>query len=686
MKILGVNNSHDSSCALVIDGKIIAYIEEERITRYKHGISLQEKFIKAGTPNSFFPYYSLTYCLDAANLSIDDLDYIVTLNYDKCLKDRLPIKDSNKIVNIPPPSHHFSHAIAAFLGSQFDSAAVLVADYNGSVTFNKNKMNLKKLKSEPFSTSLNVLGENHYTTAEIIKSPLISYYDYEGESGYFFSNRDIDKYSTVFKNNYPLEGLGFYGLGSMYATISTILGFYSKISGMDESGKLMGLAPYGEKNDKYSKFVDVNNHNIDFTGFSNFISNFIVNGELIKKESGAKIQQEDKDIAYFTQKELEKAMLSLARYMHKTTESNNLCLCGGVALNSVANQIIVNGSGFKNVFILPNCNDAGIALGNAFWASTTFGKSKVAPIKNCYFGKRYNETEIINAVKDLVYQKLEKKEIEKNTVKALCENKTVAWFQNGSEGGPRALGNRSILANPSPKWMRDYLNINIKFRETFRPYAASVLEEECSSWFDIPQSPYMLRVANAKLSKAEKIPAVVHVDGTTRVQSVSKEQNLLYYDLIHCFFKSTNIPMILNTSFNIRSMPIVETPADAIAAFLITEIDYLVVHNYWIKRPEEEKLELFCVPNWELKLKQVFSNSKTLEFLMSISNSLGLPFEDFKCFIEKLLPKFKGTSLEKIVKDFNLTKKIDNILLKRLYLFLVREHLVFRKDFLNLTL
>ncbi|MGA9756353.1 MAG: carbamoyltransferase C-terminal domain-containing protein, partial [Desulfobaccales bacterium] len=301
-----------------------------------------------------------------------------------------------------------------------------------------------------------------------------------------------------------------------------------------------------------------------------------------------------KNLAYKAQEELEKGMICLANRLFEMTGSENLCIAGGAGLNSVANKKILDSTPFKNIFIQPAATDDGIAIGCALygWHKLADGKSRF-PLKNVYLGRKYKKGEIRAALRKhkIVKNPLTRNELLSRTAQYIAAGKIVGWFQGGAEFGPRALGHRSILADPRQTGIKESVTKKVKHRESFRPYAPSILLECATEFFDLScPSPFMLLVATTKEDKGKEIPAVIHVDGTARVQTVTRADDELYYDLINEFYQITGVPVILNTSFNIRGMPIVETPADAIEVFLSTEMDILVLGNYLLDKDGQEEM------------------------------------------------------------------------------------------------
>lgn len=463
--------------------------------------------------------------------------------------------------------HHLAHAASAFYASGFENSAVLVMDgYGLSTDGNYN------------STSI-WLGD---------KSRLI-------------------ELSANTEKAFPSQSLGYFYSGATY-----FLGF-----GKLESGKTMGLAPYGKKSKIYRWLKQYAHGNNDGTYYIHptFLQalRHVSGGSKLSKikemtaevevmmddillqlgkprEKDADITARDRNFAWAVQKILEEIITGLARYVKDLTKSENLCLSGGVALNSVANGKIVDSSMFKNVFIQPAAGDDGQALGKLLFVLKNKYKVKHSlRMGDAYTGPSYPLSQVEETLEkyknEISYEMLSEQEMIYEAASSLAAKKIIGWFQGGSEIGPRALGHRSILADPRQTWMRDYINFEVKHREGFRPFAPSVLEEKADEYFELnSKSPFMLLVGKVKEDKQKIVPAITHVDGTARIQTVSRENNTSYYSLIKEFEKLTTIPLVLNTSFNNAGEPIVETPEDAVKAFLAMKLDLLVIDNYVIQK------------------------------------------------------------------------------------------------------
>ncbi|MFZ3054603.1 MAG: carbamoyltransferase C-terminal domain-containing protein [Minisyncoccales bacterium] len=458
--------------------------------------------------------------------------------------------DQNKIIQI---SHHLAHAYCAYGLSNFENCAVMVIDGQG---------NYKEDLTENISKAIIYPRKNESSYVE-------------RESFYEFSNGKYKllrkNLSTIHKSFVRLSGLGhLYEIASSYV-------FKSRF----DAGKLMGLAPYGKK--LLIRMLSIKN-NTEIVYYNDWIKDFSRPNR--DTDCLEKYFQEYSNLAFNAQKELEKAVLMLSKWLKKNTNFDSLAYAGGVALNCSVNTEILNNSGFKNVFIPPPASDCGISIGCAFYGYfNILGKNKKRTHYSDYLGKIYSESEILNAINKnkgaIVFRK--SSNICKEVAKIISSGKIVGWFQGKSEFGPRALGNRSILADPRRIEMKNKINQVIKKREFFRPFAPSVLENKAHEFFDISHSPYMLFTAKVKDDKKSQIPAVVHIDDTSRIQSVNKTQNSKYYSLIREFYLLTKTPLLLNTSLN-DNEPIAETPEDALNCFLNSGLDVLCMGDYIIKK------------------------------------------------------------------------------------------------------
>jgi carbamoyltransferase len=591
MYILGVSAYyHDSAACLLKDGEIFAAAQEERFTRKKH--------------DPDFPTNAINYCLSEANITIDKIDFISfydkpLLKFNRILETYLtfPGKGLNSFIMSVPlwlkqklwipdlikkelgfdgkilfPEHHESHAASAFFPSPFERAAFLTIDGVG----------------EWATTSFGV-GKNNRVS---INSEL----------------------------HFP------HSLGLLYSAFTHFTGF--KVNSGEY--KVMGLAPYGEPKyvqTIYDHLIDVKEDgsfsmNMDYfeypTGLKMTKNKFaeLFNGPARTPET--ELTQREMDLARSVQDVTEEILMKMVRNVKRETDEKYLCLAGGVALNCVGNGKLLRANIFDDIWIQPAAGDAGGALGAAYMA---YYHHYNAPVKKThqmdkqngsYLGPQYTDPEIGKFLDghNLPYIRMTEERMIDSVSDLLKTEKIIGWFQGRMEFGPRALGNRSIIGDARSTEMQKKMNLKIKFRESFRPFAPSVLAEEIGNWFEIDrESPYMLLVADVKKEKQRpmtedetnlwgidklnivrsEIPAITHVDYSARIQSVNKEFNPLYHKLISKFFKKTGCPVIVNTSFNVRGEPIVESPLDAYKCFMRTEMDVLVLDNYLLykdKQPE----------------------------------------------------------------------------------------------------
>ncbi len=563
MNILGLHIfGHDTGAAIVSKGRLWA-IGEERLDRRKH--------------SGYFPHLSVKYLLQAAGLnSINEIDLIVGVtrhNKEGTNVTVSSIRDELGYTGrIHTVSHHDAHAASAFCASPFDEAAIMVVDGLGS-----KSVEVETGKELPFS--LRGLTIKEQKDREEVQS----FYRAQGNE------------LTPIRKDCTVPGY-MNGLGLVYMGTSVFLNF-----GDFGSGKVMGLAPYGGQPGKTvePKFFDV----VDGVALTKSEKNFVRHNDLYQKRFFPDLPRRENqalpddlytEIAYAVQKETEDGLIEIARHLYRISPSRNLCYAGGVGLNSVANKKILDNTPFENIFIQPGACDSGIALGCALYGANFIEKE--APgryrFKNAYLGRDYSEEEILEALRNTPNIRFTKeKDIVKRSAALLADGKILGWLEGGSEIGPRALGHRSIICDPGKPEMKDILNEKVKHREGFRPFAPSVLLECAPEYFDLNcESPYMLLIAAVKNDKQGIIPAITHVDGTARVQTVTKNDNGRYYDLIKEFYNITNVPVILNTSFNIAGEPIVETPQDALRCFMSTEMDYLIIEDYLVEAAGPKQL------------------------------------------------------------------------------------------------
>ena len=565
MYILGIScYYHDSAAAILKDGQVIAAVEEERFSREKN--------------DDGFPKQAIDYCMKEAGVAASELACVAfydkpVLKFERLLDNyiasaprglysftdvipkwihkRLWVKEEIKKHlgdyrgKIYFPEHHMSHAAYTFFTSPFDEAAILTVDGVGEWT----------------TTS--------YGSAKNTKIKLTADIRWPHSLGMFYSAFTYYLGFKVNEGEYKLMGLSSYGKPKYYDLIM------DKLIDVKDDGSL-------RLNMKYFAFtwdkVMVNEKFQELFGIP-------------RRTEDTKTEQIHLDIGASAQLVLEEVLLKMVNHLYEKTKLSNLCLGGGVALNGVANYRILKEGPFDKMHIPPSPGDGGSAVGCAAYAyysilnNERIIENDAAKMiaNNVYVGPQYSNDEIKSFLETykIPYQKYERQELLQNTAKLIADQNVVGWYQGRAEWGPRALGNRSILADPRNAKMKDILNEKIKHRESFRPFAPSILEEHTSEYFelDIP-SPYMLLVA--KVKKPDKIPAVTHVDGTGRLQTVSKKANPLYYDLINEFYKLTRVPVIVNTSMNVRGEPIVNTPEQAFDMLLKTDMDYIVMGDHII--------------------------------------------------------------------------------------------------------
>ncbi len=599
MYILGISAFyHDSAACLIKNGKIISAAQEERFTRIKHDPS--------------FPTNSIKFCLNNENISSNEILNIIFyekpfLKFERLLETYLAfapkgfssfskamplwIKDKlfqkSKIVKeleeifgkktdfknkILFSEHHLSHAASAFYPSPFENAAILTLDGVGEWTTSSVSVgsgnNIKILKELNFPHSIGLL----YSA--------FTYY-------------------TGFKVNsgeYKVMGLAPYGSPKYYEIIK------NKLIKISEDGSFQLDMRYFD----FATGLKMTNQKFDNLFGSS------------PRKSESEITQRDMDLAASIQKVIEEIVLKIVKNIAVETKQKNLCLAGGVALNCVANGILLKENIFENIWIQPASGDAGGALGSALigWYVYNNQSRKVEPkldsMKGGYLGPNFLKDEIEEELLKCKakFHKLDDNLLIERVTDELISEKAIGWMQGNMEFGPRSLGNRSILADPRSPKMQKQLNLKVKYRESFRPFAPSVLSEHTNEWFDIDvDSPYMLFVANVRKDKCikitekhnklfgieklnitrSKIPAVTHVDYSARIQTVHKETNPYFHKLISNFYKKTDCPILINTSFNVRGEPIVCSPTDAFKCFMGTELDVLVIGNYLLLKNEQDK-------------------------------------------------------------------------------------------------
>lgn len=557
--VLGTGLSHDGSSCLLKDGKIIVAIEKERLTRKKH--------------DGGNDLLTVQYCLDHAGITVDDLSLVVqSANFEKeSIRKEYHLGkrafDADTKVPIVSISHHLAHAYSAVGTSPFTQCNVMVIDGCGSFYNQCDDLDL-------------------HIPDDITRAPAGHA---EKNSFYFFDGKKmipLVKDFALFNHDRGKVHLPTiqHSIGGLYAMAS-----HYCFGSFNHAGKLMGLAPYGNRSEYKEELFRLRDGRV-------WVNEEMMHAYFTKPASFFHSFEEHfqyyADIARWVQEETERAVAYLFKQGIDVHPHENLCYAGGVALNAVANAGILQLPQIKNFYIEPAAGDNGLALGCAFYGWTqVLRKEKKAHSGSTFFGKRYSEKEITEAIEN--YSSLhpaEKMNWKKDpdfinsTAAFLAEGKTIGWFQLGSEFGPRALGHRSILANPAVKDIQHHINSRIKFREDFRPFAPAVLWEDAALYFErATESPYMILTDRIKEEWKDKMPGIIHVDGSCRVQTV-KDKADPFYQLLAAYKKITGNCVLLNTSFNRKEMPIVETPAEAIAFFYECAPDVLVLNDHIITR------------------------------------------------------------------------------------------------------
>jgi carbamoyltransferase len=562
MNILGLTYlSHDCGAVIISDGKLLAAVEEERLNRDKHTTS--------------FPHKAIEYCLETAGISPKEVDYLV-------LPSKPFIHLANRIeyaINIFPKTFRFLwHNL-----------------YNATWTYKMRDIdaprkagigeNCKKIKIEHhLAHAASSFFCSPFEDAAIITT------DGRGEwPCLLFASGRGNKIKTIRKSYFP------HSLGQIYQAFTEYLGFPD----YGDEYKVMGLSGYGKPthmellreiiqfkdgeltiNQKFMNY-HIFNMNMD-DRFSTRLDQYLK----CRRNPDEKVTQEHMNTAASIQARLNEVGLEIANYMQKITGSKNLCLSGGVALNGVMNHYIKQNSNFDDIYISPAPSDTGLALGAALYVNhSILDNKRDFVMEHAFWGPEFDDKEIQKYldVYQISYKKL--KDPAKKAAELIADGKVVGWFQGRMEYGPRALGNRSILGDPRIEKMKEIINSKIKFREEFRPFAPAVLKERSADYFlDLGDSPFMLNVGKVRREKKKEIPSVTHVDGTARVQTVEKRINPLFYSLIQQFEKITNVPLVINTSFNVKGEPIVCTPNDAIRCFYTSGIDDLILGDYHISK------------------------------------------------------------------------------------------------------
>lgn len=561
---------HDCSAALLVDGKLVACAAEERFTRIKHGFNLAGR--------TTLPRNAINYCLKEANISWDNVDYIA--HYCNFTKDSIQRRFEN-----------VAQSLDSFQRSQLQTEYEIA--YKNRLAKNIIMQQLEKIAGRDLEYRL-IQVKHHlahaagaFFSSHFEKALILTLDGYgETESSIWAIGRQNRIYP---ENSIELPT----SLGLIYQIITAFLGFRS----FGDEYKVMGLASYGNPEIfKYifDEFITLRSEgaysiqNLSRPDLLFWLKNSF--GDILPDN---KFSQKKADIAAALQKKLEETILHSLTFMKKKYAMSNLCLSGGVGLNACANGAILRSGLFDEIFIQPAAADDGASLGAALYVQhNVFHRENRQPIDHVFWGPGYCQREIENTLQK--YKQIEwksEKNIEKIAADLLAQGKIVGWFKGRMEMGPRALGARSILADPRSEELEDKINQKIKNRECFRPFAPIVLKSKACKFFDIPDgtsSPFMLMTFNTHERQRKRIPAVVHVDGSSRLQTVT-ENNPGFYHLLRYFYKKTGIPILLNTSFNRAGEPIVNSPDDALQCFLKCGLDALVIEDYIICRKSKDE-------------------------------------------------------------------------------------------------
>jgi carbamoyltransferase len=574
MYILGLNAYHGDSAACIFkDGELIAAIEEERIRRVKHW---------AG-----FPIESIKFCLKECGISIMDIDYI-TISRDpsaniykkvthslknavsfKVLKDRLKntrkvnsikqelsnafsIKESEIKAEVHNIEHHRAHMASAFFASPFKESAILSIDGFGD-----------------FTSTMTGVGKGK--RIEVLDSVI-----YPHSVGVFYTAFTQYLGFENYGDEYKVMGLSPYGKPTLVEKVKDVIIFKSN-----------GLFEINKKYFKHPKEgVSMSWENGD-PFIESIYSNYMIEVFGTPRVKGGKLTQYHMDLAASIQKVTEDLIFYILNHLQRRTGLKNICIAGGVAQNSVANGKILDNTSFEEMYIPPAGHDAGTAIGSALWLYNHIqSNDRIKPMKHSFFGSQFSDKEIEGFLKseNVEYKRYNDSELNDKVSDCLIDAGVVGWFQGRAEFGPRALGHRSIIADPTRDDAKEVLNLKIKRREAFRPFAPSILKEFVIEFFEkVDEVPFMEKVFKIKEDKRVLLSAVTHVDGSGRLQTVDKDVDPKYYGLIHAFYQKSGVPILLNTSFN-ENEPIVNTPAEAYACFARTKMDMVVMGNIVVER------------------------------------------------------------------------------------------------------
>jgi len=554
MRTLGFSVGHDKGAVIIENGKVVVGITQERLSRIKHDGAYQ---------GGKLPYESIIYCLNYLGITIKDIDSFVysTTELKDDVEEQFKIYFGDRPFNLKFIPHHLAHAYSSFFSSGFEDAAVIVADASGSILNHLNKL------------------PNWYPDFETKNLDLNEDWT-EGISIYHLTKKTFKEvYKKWIKYPVPLETDDDVSVGTLYSEGSLQL-IYEPNEHTWPAGKLMGLASYANQDivNEAPHYIVEKDGDI-----------FIPNRRIYPKVTYNSDFYSKACVAGIYQREQERVSLMLGKKAKELTKSKNVCVAGGSFLNCNSNEQILNSGLFDNSYFVPPADDSGIPLGCAWFAYQELMDIKETEMFSPYIGKPYSRIEVIEALnKHNILNYKEYNDIHElidGITDELSQNRVIGWFQGGSEIGPRALGNRSILASPINSWMTGHINADIKKREWYRPFAPAVLFDHQKDIFvsDV-YSPYMMVTTTVKEDWRTKIPAVTHIDYSARHQSVTEASNYNFYKLIESFYIKTGVPVLLNTSFNGPKEPIVESPYDAINTFLNCGLDFLVINNFVISK------------------------------------------------------------------------------------------------------
>ncbi len=554
MKILGFSVGHDKGAVIIENGEVKVGITQERLSRIKHDGAYSEGKL---------PFDSIDYCLNSLGIGYRDINHWVYStteiidNTANMLRERFTEIDEENISFVP---HHLAHAFSSFYSSGLDEACVIVGDASGSIISYKNKTH------EWYPE----YAENLSNLTDWTESMTIVNFT---KGGYKEVFKKWMEYPVPFQEDKSCS------LGTLYSQGCLQL-IYEPNTATWPAGKLMGMASYADPEivDEAPLYVQELENDI-----------FIPGVTIYPKVTWKSDFFSRACVAGIYQREQERASLILAKIAKNLTNSPNVCTAGGSFLNCNSNELILNSGLFEKCFFLPPADDSGIPLGCAWYGASKFDNQTKPKFISPYFGKTYQTDEVVASLNSNPFLSFERfddfDDLIEKVLFFLTQNRVIGWFQDGSEIGPRALGNRSIIASPIQAWMTGHINSDIKGREWYRPFAPAVLFEHQSEVFESDvYSPHMLVTTMVKEEWRNRIPAVVHIDGSARHQSVKEESNPKFYKLIKGFYNQTGVPVLLNTSFNGPGEPIIETPSDAIKTFVSRNLDILVINNFIISK------------------------------------------------------------------------------------------------------